>query len=104
MTLKIHFFGNCLANNWIACERATVEDGVLSFAPPEDVFQLVTKRNDFGDISMTADVRICRQRNWIHPSMELSRLLSSDQYIHRLLLRGNELRGHQLTPHPRNHR
>ena len=51
-----------LMENWIVAPGMSVHNGVLLFAPNHDngFCAAVTRRNDFRDFSLTADVRIVR--------------------------------------------
>ena len=53
------FAGDALTSEWVPHQGATVRNGVLDFAPAIHEFCLVTtRRADFGDFCMEADVRI----------------------------------------------
>jgi hypothetical protein len=51
-----------LTENWIVAPGMSVHNGALLFAPDHDegICAGLTRRNDFGDFSLTADVRIVR--------------------------------------------
>ncbi len=53
------FAGDALSSAWTPHRAATVRNGILDFAPKTCEFAIVTtKRDDFVDVSMEADVRI----------------------------------------------